>query len=331
MPPYLIGMETVSPNPFSATNRNTCATMIKHIEAGGSTKATCWEILTVRMGRFCKEQSDKGIVLSDEALQRQARIICFDTDDPWEQTAADNPEWLDLFKKAHGLDFIPSTIGGEAKYVPEDLEWYGDLGMRIPFSVQQRQGRLNPKDLPAGGLKQDDATGLSALIESSDARPKEHQRYSSLSLPLERAVQFETVRGPWPASSVLGELMDMSSWNTTPISDPTTVARDESSQLAANGYNTGGDMLCGLGFDPISAAAYEFGAGDTACSVAVASNIAAMIEPMNAHFTSDSFPNPVTDSVRLPVAAASTEGMMLDMNIEDINFEDINFGEMDYY
>jgi hypothetical protein len=37
-------------------------------------------------------------------LQREARRILYDSDDPWNQTAADNPEWLALFKKAHGLD-----------------------------------------------------------------------------------------------------------------------------------------------------------------------------------------------------------------------------------
>lgn len=99
-------------------------------------KATCWEILTVRLGKYATEMAQKGIVLSDEMLQQQARRIEFDSDDAWNQTAADNPEWLDLFKKAHGLDFIPAAIGGEGLHVPEDLETYGDLGLRVPFSVQ---------------------------------------------------------------------------------------------------------------------------------------------------------------------------------------------------
>lgn len=80
--------------------------------------------------------ADKGCVLTDDDLQRQARMILYDSDDAWNQTAADNPEWLDLFKKAHGLDFIPSAIGGQGTQVPEDLETYTDLGLRIPFTVQ---------------------------------------------------------------------------------------------------------------------------------------------------------------------------------------------------
>lgn len=163
MPPYLIGIEAASPNPFSASNRNMSEynfaesrpgalppTASAEIQAShmGSTKATCWEILTVRLGKYANEMASKGIVLTDEMLQSHARIILYGSDDTWNQTAADNPEWLDLFKKAHGLSFIPSAVGGQGAEVPEDLETYGDLGLRIPFAVQlqafnQAQGESN--------------------------------------------------------------------------------------------------------------------------------------------------------------------------------------------
>lgn len=68
--------------------------------------ATCWEILTLRLGRFAREHIEKHGPndITDEMLQTQARQILYDCDDPWNQTAADNPEWLGLFKKAHGID-----------------------------------------------------------------------------------------------------------------------------------------------------------------------------------------------------------------------------------
>lgn len=177
MPPYLIGIEAVSPNPFSATNRNhsnhhaqevaaraenqECAPQDLPVDMQGSneqdsgTKATCWEILTVRLGRYANDMAKQGIVLTDEMLQTHARKVLYGSDDSWNQTAADNAEWLDLFKKAHGLDFIPSAVGGQGFQIPEDLETYGDLGLRIPFSVQlaafnqaqaKRQGvlQMNP-------------------------------------------------------------------------------------------------------------------------------------------------------------------------------------------
>jgi hypothetical protein len=69
--------------------------------------ATCWEILTLRLGRFAREHIEKhgAGTVTDEMLQKEARIILYgEPDDPWHQTAADNPEWLNLFKKAHGID-----------------------------------------------------------------------------------------------------------------------------------------------------------------------------------------------------------------------------------
>ncbi|KAF2215944.1 hypothetical protein CERZMDRAFT_8986, partial [Cercospora zeae-maydis SCOH1-5] len=136
MPPYLIGIESVSPNPFSASNRASWrelpggnaeqsaeysmlgalgedsgrhSDVINARRDGyGSTKATCWEILTVRLGKYAKNMADQGIQMTDEMLQNQARVVLYGGDDTWNQTAADNPEWLDLFKKAHGLNFIPS-------------------------------------------------------------------------------------------------------------------------------------------------------------------------------------------------------------------------------
>ncbi|TKA82574.1 hypothetical protein B0A55_01212 [Friedmanniomyces simplex] len=164
MPPYLIGIESVSPVPFSATKRASWRQLRDEDRAGrrgkpastdgqiseshmGNTeygsKATCWEILTVRLGKYANEMAQTAVVLTDEMLQRQARRILYESDDTWNQTAADNPEWLDLFKKAHGLDFIPSDIGGRGMQIPEDLETYGDLGLRIPFAVQLQAYNLN--------------------------------------------------------------------------------------------------------------------------------------------------------------------------------------------
>ena len=55
-------------------------------------------------------------------------------------TSADNPEWLDLFKRAHAPDYIPTEVSGIGMNIPEDLEIYTDLGIRIPFSVQVARG-----------------------------------------------------------------------------------------------------------------------------------------------------------------------------------------------
>ncbi|KAF2480222.1 hypothetical protein BDY17DRAFT_256159, partial [Neohortaea acidophila] len=121
MPPYLIGHEALAPDPFSATNKSTLGhdmlndattrpdnSQTAPQDSPGTSKASCWEILTIRLGEYANDMAKKGVVLTDEMLQSKARRILYESDDAWNQTAADNPEWLDLFKKAHGLDFIPS-------------------------------------------------------------------------------------------------------------------------------------------------------------------------------------------------------------------------------
>lgn len=81
---------------------------------------TCWEILTVRLGQFVREQMQVGIFPTDEIIQQEARRILYESDDTWNQTAADNPEWLDLFKKAHGLG--PTRLAPEEQvYMVDDL------------------------------------------------------------------------------------------------------------------------------------------------------------------------------------------------------------------
>lgn len=233
MPPYLIGMESLSPVPFSATNPSSINNHMEHMLDGpgqkyegvtwdpcapatnttvlGNVGTTCWEILTVRLGQYAKEMTDKGLVMTDEMLQQQSRRILYDSDDTWNQTAADNPEWLDLFKKAHGLNYLPSRVGGQGEHVPEDLEWYGDLGMRVPFSVQLHRG-ARVEDCPVGvqqlysGRRPDTnrqsvdsgfgaSTGEAAL-PTQDSGPG-YQRYSTMPLPADKARQFESFAGAY--------------------------------------------------------------------------------------------------------------------------------------
>jgi hypothetical protein len=181
MPPYLIGIEAASPNPFSASNKSTwkqdagqeggdvCA------EDSNSPKETgeisrIWELLAVGLSRYLKETASKEIIMSDEMLQAEAKKILYESEDSWNQTWADIAEWLDLFKKAQGLDSIPSEMGGQGAKVLEDLvsfvitklrwnmiltirqEAYGDLGLPIPFAavklhayqqVQNAEQRVN--------------------------------------------------------------------------------------------------------------------------------------------------------------------------------------------
>lgn len=52
---------------------------------------------------WCRFQLALGNTPSDADLQRQARLIVYKNDDPWNQTAADDPATLHLFKRQNGL------------------------------------------------------------------------------------------------------------------------------------------------------------------------------------------------------------------------------------
>lgn len=56
------------------------------------------------LGDFLKMQRIMGAEPSDDDLQRQARIIIYEFDDGWNQTAADNIAWLEAFKQRHPAD-----------------------------------------------------------------------------------------------------------------------------------------------------------------------------------------------------------------------------------
>jgi hypothetical protein len=129
MPPFLIGSESKTPVPFSATkpghqellaqitsraalNDATTATMadqppsphtIAQNDNGNQEFKTAWEILTFHLGRFAQERIKAGIVPTDEMFQRESRRLWFDSDDPWDQTFADDTQWMEIFRQEHGL------------------------------------------------------------------------------------------------------------------------------------------------------------------------------------------------------------------------------------
>lgn len=57
--------------------------------------------LESELAEFLKQQRSIGVEPTDEDLQRRARIIIYEFDDAWNQTAADNIDWLNAFKRRH--------------------------------------------------------------------------------------------------------------------------------------------------------------------------------------------------------------------------------------
>lgn len=124
-PPYLIGTESKSMIPFSSTNahvRDHYAQMSTRVQASkgegsvgleeepamaGAVDATRSQFdnflgnFTRHLGQFARLQMQKGVIPTDEMFQQEARRVVFDCGDEWDQTIADNPEWLSSFRRLH--------------------------------------------------------------------------------------------------------------------------------------------------------------------------------------------------------------------------------------
>ncbi|KAJ5305126.1 uncharacterized protein N7443_004786 [Penicillium atrosanguineum] len=137
VPPYLLASESISMVPFSATNSNSKDHLAQissradgaNIRAEGSPKEselqekdestamltssleqlqtnnvplnTFLEVVTMHLGQFARQNMSQGIIPTDEMFQREARRVLYDSDDPWNQTFADNPEWISNFRRNH--------------------------------------------------------------------------------------------------------------------------------------------------------------------------------------------------------------------------------------
>lgn len=103
-------------------------------------------------------------VPSDEELQHQARWILYDDDDPWNQTAADNAEWLRRFKRDSGILTDTSLPG-----LPEGSQWsisQGGTGFAPPYALPKSANTRVA--VPASAL---DAESVVAVSMSATAAP----------------------------------------------------------------------------------------------------------------------------------------------------------------
>ncbi|KAG0649171.1 TGF-beta-induced transcription factor 2 [Hyphodiscus hymeniophilus] len=102
--------------------------------------ANCYARLVRELNRFvtsCMSPNNPNQhVPTDAEIQNQARWVIYDDDDPWNQTAADNAEWLVRFKRDIGL--APAESGpGLPLSQPSWRVGMGGTGFSPPY--------LNPK------------------------------------------------------------------------------------------------------------------------------------------------------------------------------------------
>ncbi|PYI04172.1 homeobox and C2H2 transcription factor [Aspergillus sclerotiicarbonarius CBS 121057] len=119
MPPYLIGGEQKTLNPFKPPTARQLSDM------ASSDDANCYGRLQRELTTFIHSQTAVGVIPTDRMIQDQGRQIIYGNDDPWNQTCADNPVWLSLLKRDAGIEIIPGS---------EHIQ-FADLGMRPPFAA----------------------------------------------------------------------------------------------------------------------------------------------------------------------------------------------------
>ncbi|KAJ3531583.1 hypothetical protein NM208_g8816 [Fusarium decemcellulare] len=69
--------------------------------------------------KYVSEEIAQGRVPSDRLLQKRMSEIMYGPDNAWDPTWADNPQWLDMFRKKAGLISLPLS-GGKNAFVGYD-------------------------------------------------------------------------------------------------------------------------------------------------------------------------------------------------------------------
>ncbi|KAL2835288.1 hypothetical protein BDW59DRAFT_168523 [Aspergillus cavernicola] len=121
MPPYLIGIESVAPDPFSASRQvdsNLDPADNSVTDPLRAANPSPFEYFTVHLTNFVREAQNSKEPITDAVLQTAARHIVYGEGDPWNQTPADNAEWLDLFKMGMGLDAVGNMEDPLAPWQP---------------------------------------------------------------------------------------------------------------------------------------------------------------------------------------------------------------------
>lgn len=112
---------------FSASERPPNTNDTSHMGSAPkftSQQPTPFEVLTERLIRFAQERQSAGAPITDESLQQEARCFFYGDEDPWNQTVADNPDWLQLFKDGMGLGPSLSSVSNGASF---PLPWALDM------------------------------------------------------------------------------------------------------------------------------------------------------------------------------------------------------------
>ncbi|KAL7660672.1 hypothetical protein ACMYSQ_000122 [Aspergillus niger] len=109
IPPYLIGREAQTPDPWRTSD---VFPMPREEDEEDDEIPFRWDVPTALdryfdvhrdLLAFIREQMSNGCRPSDQMIQDRARLFAYESDDPWNQTYADDLCWLEAVKQEAGL------------------------------------------------------------------------------------------------------------------------------------------------------------------------------------------------------------------------------------
>ncbi|CAH0021950.1 unnamed protein product [Clonostachys rhizophaga] len=198
--------------------------------------ANCYRRLSKELGRWVaatmSPNNPNQHVPSDEELRHQARYIIYESDDPWNQTAADNVEWLQRFKRDSGI------IHDAGPGLPECSAWaveQGGSGFAPPYTFPKSQlepfsgdvqisMRAGTKPFSAG---QSGANGFLENLTSRDQRPAAifcSRELERRLLEFTRNSVVDTGRLP-SGDSLRRYAREVMRTDTTPVDDPVLLTK----------------------------------------------------------------------------------------------------------
>ena len=147
MPPFMIQGERQKPLPWSAEKGDTTMfndlhkQLVPNLE-GAATKG--WEVMGAVLTDYVVQCQRNGEEVTEQGIQTYARRCLYESDDAWNQTRADNSQWMELFKARLGLidrgdgvlDMHPEMIMQAKSNVENGCATFlgADLGPRCPPS-----------------------------------------------------------------------------------------------------------------------------------------------------------------------------------------------------
>ncbi|KAL3482002.1 hypothetical protein BJX99DRAFT_112795 [Aspergillus californicus] len=217
MPPYLIGQERISLDPFKQSERNDGAPGLTV-----PNDANCYDRLRRELLAFIQQDLANGAFPTDHMIQDQARRIIYGSDDPWNQTCADNSIWLSILKRDAGL---------ETESAPEHFK-FANLGMQPPYASQEGLRR------PPICVRQPYGQGYPNGSFQSPAMPGTGRSSAAPSVPGSSAGSYTGSTGMFPPARPSGLSTD---WGSSASAGKSTFSTP---------LSTSADPFVQMGFDP---------------------------------------------------------------------------------